>query len=116
MSLDLESVGTGLEPGTTYYYRVIAARIVPTEDTTQWEEPTVFGVDQTFTTAFSGVKAPQPCVGSSCPGFGGTPPPRRIIIDCAKGFRTRQIEGKSRCARIHHRRHKRRPHRTSRGN
>lgn len=48
VSLDLESVGVTLEPGTTYYYRVISARIVPSEDTTQWEEPTVFGPDQTF--------------------------------------------------------------------
>jgi hypothetical protein len=50
VSLDLESAGTTLEPGTTYYYRVIAAGIVPTEDTTQWKEPTVLGPSEEFTT------------------------------------------------------------------
>jgi hypothetical protein len=50
VSLDLESAGVTLEPDTAYYYRVIAAGIVPTEDTTQWEEPTVLGASQTFST------------------------------------------------------------------
>jgi hypothetical protein len=49
VNIDLKSAGTSLEPGTTYYFRVIAARIVVTEDTTQWEEPTVFGATQSFT-------------------------------------------------------------------
>lgn len=49
VSLDLENIGVTLELGTTYYYRVIAARIVPTEDTIKWEEPTVFGAAQSFT-------------------------------------------------------------------
>jgi hypothetical protein len=51
VSLDLSSIGVSLRPGTTYHYRVLAARSALTEDTTEWEEPTVFGVDQTFTTA-----------------------------------------------------------------
>jgi hypothetical protein len=57
VNIDLKSAGAGLEPGTTYYFRVIAARIVPTEDTTQWEEPTVFGATQSFTT--SATEAPS---------------------------------------------------------
>jgi len=48
--LDLASVGMTLKPGTTYHYRVLVARRVPTEDTIQWEAPTVYGADQTFTT------------------------------------------------------------------
>jgi hypothetical protein len=49
-SLDLASVGETLQPDTTYHYRVIVARRIPTEDTIQWEEPIVFGADHTFTT------------------------------------------------------------------
>jgi hypothetical protein len=50
ISLDLASAGVTLKPGTTYHYRVLVARRVQTEDTTQWEPPTVYGADQTFTT------------------------------------------------------------------
>lgn len=48
--LDLASAGVTLEPDTTYHYRVLVARNVLTEDTLQWEPPTVFGADHTFTT------------------------------------------------------------------
>jgi hypothetical protein len=48
--LDLASAGVTLQPGTTYRYRVLVARRVQTEDTIQWEAPTVDGADQTFTT------------------------------------------------------------------
>jgi hypothetical protein len=51
VSIDLAAAGTRLKPGRTYHYRVIAARRIPSEDTTSWEPPTVFGPDQTFTTA-----------------------------------------------------------------
>lgn len=50
VQLDLASAGVTLEPSTTYHFRVIAARAVQTEDTIQWEPPTVYGADQTFTT------------------------------------------------------------------
>ncbi len=50
VSLGLGSAGMTLQPGTTYHYRVIAARIVQTEDTIAWEPPVVYGADQTFTT------------------------------------------------------------------
>jgi hypothetical protein len=57
VSLDLAHAGRSgvtLKPGTTYHYRVIAATSVFTEDTTQWEGPTVEGSDQTFTTPGTG--------------------------------------------------------------
>lgn len=57
-SLDLASVGVTLEPDTIYHYRVIVARRIPTEDTIQWEEPIVYGLDQTFTTLPAGAKRP----------------------------------------------------------
>ena len=54
VSLDLAGAGITLKPGTTYHYRVLAARSVQTEDTIQWEGPTVYGADQTFTTPSAG--------------------------------------------------------------
>jgi hypothetical protein len=49
-SLDLSSAGVTLQSGSTYHYRVLVARRVQTEDTIEWEAPTVYGPDQTFTT------------------------------------------------------------------
>jgi hypothetical protein len=49
-SLDLASAGIALTPATTYHYRVLVARRVVTEDTIQWEPPTVYGLDRAFTT------------------------------------------------------------------
>ena len=50
VSLNLAGAGVTLQPGTTYHYRVLVARRVQTEDTIQWEPPTIYGADQTFTT------------------------------------------------------------------
>ena len=50
VSIDLSSVGIRLQPATTYHYRVLAARAIPTEDTIEWEAPPVAGADQTFAT------------------------------------------------------------------
>jgi hypothetical protein len=60
-SLDLADVGVSLQPDTTYHYRVLTARKVPTEDTLQWEGPAVVGAEQTFTTLATG---PAPSVES----------------------------------------------------
>lgn len=56
-SLDLASAGVTLQPVTTYHYRVLVARAVQTEDTIEWEAPTVFGPDQTFTTSSESPRA-----------------------------------------------------------
>lgn len=78
VSLDLSaprpwwSGTTTLKPGTTYHYRVIAARLVPTEDTIQWEEPVIDGADQTFTTP---PEPPNTGSGSPGSGAGGSQPP-----------------------------------------
>src|SRR5271167_4062343 len=50
VTLDLASASRALSPNTTYHYRVITARSIPTEDTIRWEAPIVYGPDQTFTT------------------------------------------------------------------
>jgi hypothetical protein len=59
-SLDLTSAGVTLHPGTTYHYRVLVARAVQTEDTIEWEPPTIVGADQTFTTLPSPPPATNP--------------------------------------------------------
>jgi hypothetical protein len=51
LTLDLSRAGATLKPGTSYDFRVIAAKAIPSEDTTDWEPPTVFGGDQSFKTA-----------------------------------------------------------------
>jgi hypothetical protein len=61
VSLDLADAAVSLLPDTTYHYRVLAARKVPTEDTLQWEGPAVVGPEQTFTTLATG---PAPSVES----------------------------------------------------
>jgi hypothetical protein len=50
VTLDLAGAGMTLKPGTTYHYRVLAAKALETEDTLQWEPPAVLAPDQTFTT------------------------------------------------------------------
>ncbi len=52
--VDLAKAGMTLTPGTTYHYRVLAARAKQTEDTLAWEAPAVVGPDQTFTTLTPG--------------------------------------------------------------
>jgi len=49
-SLDLATAGLTLQRGTVYHYRVLVARRVATEDTLEWEPPTVIGGDRTFRT------------------------------------------------------------------
>jgi hypothetical protein len=50
VSLDLASAGVTLEPGRQYFFRVLAANRVFTEDTAEWEAPAVFGDSEAFTT------------------------------------------------------------------
>jgi hypothetical protein len=98
VSLDLASEGElSLEPNTTYHFRVIAARSVQTVDTIQWEEPTVFGADQTFTTpATTGATPQQQSSGSTA----APESPQPSLRPHHKRHRLR-----------HHRRHRRKTHR-----
>lgn len=107
VSLDLEGAGASLAPGTAYHYRVIAARRIPTEDTTQWEEPIVYGPDRTFTTA----SEPPPTGGPTPPPppSEGTPLPGPPSHTCAgHGNRNRHHHPHHRHRRHAHRHH--RPH------
>jgi hypothetical protein len=56
-TLDLASAGMTLKPGTTYHYRVLAAKALETEDTLRWEPPAVVAPDQTFTTPLASTPA-----------------------------------------------------------
>lgn len=50
VSLDLASAGVSLEPGRTYYFRVLAADRKFSEDVAEWEPPAVVGASKKFTT------------------------------------------------------------------
>ena len=50
VSLDLAGAGVTLQPGTSYQFRVLVAKAIQSEDTTEWEGPSVVGDIQSFTT------------------------------------------------------------------
>jgi len=62
-SLDLAAAGLALQPATLYHFRILVARRVVTEDTIEWEAPTIIGGDQTFTTLPGAI--PPPPLGSA---------------------------------------------------
>lgn len=93
VSLDLADAGMTLEPGTTYYFRVVAASAIPTEDTIEWEKPAVGGVGSSFTT----MRCP-PGPGSGSTSSGSLPGPG-----------TESAEPAPRPRRHHHPRHHHRP-------
>ncbi len=50
VSLDLASAGVFLEPGRTYYFRVLAADRKLSEDAAEWEAPAVLGASEQLST------------------------------------------------------------------
>jgi hypothetical protein len=50
VSLDLASVGVSLDPGRTYYFRVLAADRLFSEDTAEWQSPAAVGPSEEFAT------------------------------------------------------------------
>jgi hypothetical protein len=50
VSLELASAGVSLEPGRTYYFRVLAADRIFSEDVAEWEPPAIVGASESFTT------------------------------------------------------------------
>jgi len=56
VSLDLASAGASLEPGRTYYFRVLAADRKFSEDVAEWEPPAVVGASKRFTTPAIGAQ------------------------------------------------------------
>jgi hypothetical protein len=99
VSLDLADTGLTLQPGTTYHYRVLVAPAVQTEDTIEWEAPTVAGADQTFSTLHS------VCLRTT--GSCGGPPPKLIFSACPKSTAPRngRCVRRAYCGHRHHRRH-----------
>jgi hypothetical protein len=104
VSLDLSSAGVELQPATTYHYRVLAAKAVQTEDTIEWEAPTVNGVDQTFTTS-----SEPPSTGG---GLGSTPPSSEPT---KSGDAQHNARGHCRRHKRHHLRRQHHTHRHQRG-
>jgi hypothetical protein len=113
-SLDLASAGRTLEAGATYHYRVLVAKAIQTEDTIQWEEPTIFGADQTFTTPSA--DSPFSDDSASVVPF-GAPSAGGFAPTSSRSASTSASHRRHRWHRRHHRggrHHKRRPHRRSR--
>jgi hypothetical protein len=50
VKLDLSGAGVTLTPGRTYYFRVLVADRVFSEDTAEWEPPAIVGPSEAFTT------------------------------------------------------------------
>jgi hypothetical protein len=72
VTLDLAGAGMTLRPGTTYHYRVLAAKALETEDTLQWEPPTIVGPDQTFTTPLASAPSIESESASGVTAIGAT--------------------------------------------
>jgi hypothetical protein len=93
---------SGLQPGHMYFYRVLAAPAVLTEDSAEWEPPALVGASQDFVTA-AGVVSPPFLPAPSPPVGTGGPPPEggRNLRMCHRQRRHHRRH----CA--HHRRHSR---------
>jgi hypothetical protein len=89
VSLDLAGTDMKLQPGTSYQFRVLVAKAVQTEDTIEWEAPSIVGDVQAFTTP------PNP-----------TPPPTADPQTGSAGQPAIQASSPSH-PRRHHRRHHR---------
>jgi hypothetical protein len=98
VSLDLSSAGVALRPGTTYYFRVVVARAIQSEDTIEWEAPSVVGDIHAFMTP-----SPSPPTTYPEPQLGGAGQPAAQPPSLSPTRRRHR----------HHRRHNRRgPHRS----
>jgi hypothetical protein len=79
ITLNLAKAGITLAPGTSYHYRVIAARRIPEVDVIRWESPIVHAPDQTFTTP-SALAPP----GVSTTGASATSPTTAVVDGSAE--------------------------------
>jgi hypothetical protein len=83
VALDLADAGLTLEPGTTYYFRVVAASAVQSEDTIEWEDPVVGGGEQAFTTG--GLSSPPLVTGEAAAQVGPTTATLEALLDAEAG-------------------------------
>lgn len=97
VSLDLAGAGVNLQPGTSYQYRVLVAKAVQSEDTTEWEGPSLVGDIHSFTTPSQPTTDPDPEAG------GASQPAVQSSL----------VSRSHRHHRRHHRKHKRRVPRPS---
>jgi hypothetical protein len=73
VSLDLTGAGVTLQPGTTYHYRVLAAKALAEEEGgIFWEHPSLIGPDQAFTTPLASTPAVESEADSHVTSTGAT--------------------------------------------
>lgn len=94
VSLDLAGAGVNLQPGTSYQYRVLVAKAIQSEDTTEWEGPSLVGGIHSFTTP------PQPMPAIDPDPQAGGASQLAVQAPSLPSFRRHH--------RRHHRKHKRR--------
>ncbi len=100
VSLDLAGAGVNLQPGTSYQYRVLVAKAIQSEDTTEWEGPSVVGGIHAFTTP----QQPVPTSGPD-PQAGGAGQP---VLGSQQISTLNPTVQSHRHHRRHHRKHRRR--------
>ena len=83
VALDLADAGLTLQPGRTYYFRVVVASAVSSEDTIEWEEPVVAGGVETFATPES--SSPLLVTGESVSGVTSSDATLEASIDAGGG-------------------------------
>jgi hypothetical protein len=94
VSLDLAGAGVTLQPGTSYQYRVLIAKAIQSEDTTEWEGPSVVGDIHSFTTP----PQPSPTTGPDPQASGASQPAAQAP----------SVSQAHRHHRRHHKKHQRR--------
>jgi hypothetical protein len=94
VSLDLAGAGVTLQPGTSYQYRVLVAKAIQSEDTTEWEGPSLVGDIRSFTPP----PQPLPTTGPDPQADGGASQP---------AVQSPSASLSQRHHRRHHRKHKR---------
>jgi hypothetical protein len=83
VALDLADAGMTLEPGATYYFRVVAATAVQSEDTIKWEGPVATGEERTLTT--SAASSPPSITGEAVSHLSDTDAILEASIDASAG-------------------------------
>jgi hypothetical protein len=96
VSLDLATAGITLEPGKSYYFRVVAAAAIASEDTVEWEKPAVGGPATSFTTASRPPDPVDPPANSGAPPAAVVLPSPQTLLPSPKTHRRHHL---------HHHRH-----------
>jgi len=91
VSLDLATAGIALEPGKTYYFRVVAAAAIASEDTVEWEKPAVGGPATSFTTASRPPDPVDPPTVSGAPAAAAVLPSPPALLPSPQAHRRHRL-------------------------